>query len=201
MTALRDSRHRSLSDSSVAAVSDHRLWRWRLATTVLWLACGTLLCGCAGYRFGTQGLYPDYVRTVHVPVFQSESFRRDLGERLTEAVIKEIELKTPYKVVARERAETVLSGRIVDDTKQVIVENFTDDPRDLDIGMRVLVNWTNRAGQPVQPERALNLPAPLWQVSATSHLTPEVGQSLVTAQQAAIVRLAEEIVSTMEAAW
>ena len=45
---------------------------------------------------------PD-VSTVYVPMIESGSYRRDLGERLTEAVAKQIELKTPYKVVGRRR--------------------------------------------------------------------------------------------------
>ena len=64
-----------------------------------------LLGGCAGYQIGNYSLYPDHIRTVHVPVFESVSFRRNLGERLTEAVCKEIDRITPYKVFGRASAE------------------------------------------------------------------------------------------------
>ena len=67
--------------------------RWMVA----W-ACVTLFAGCAGYQMGNRSLYRTDLRTVHVPMFQSDSLRPDLGEWLTEAVIKEIELRTPYKV-------------------------------------------------------------------------------------------------------
>lgn len=55
----------------------------------------TIACtGCASYRFGNSTLYATNVRTVYVPVVQSESFRTvpavDIGERLTEAICKEI---------------------------------------------------------------------------------------------------------------
>ena len=49
--------------------------------------------GCAGYQIGNQSLFPQEIHTVYVPVFKSNSFRRNLGERLTEAVVKEIEEK------------------------------------------------------------------------------------------------------------
>jgi len=65
------------------------------------LACIMLACvgvasgGCAGYRLGNNTLYAPNVRTVYVPIIQSDSFRTtpniDIGERLTEAVCKEIE--------------------------------------------------------------------------------------------------------------
>ena len=65
--------------------------------------------GCAAYRFGNGTLYAPDVPTVYVPMIESDSFRRDLGERLTEAVVKEIELKTPFKVVGTPDAPTACS--------------------------------------------------------------------------------------------
>src|SRR4051794_4304229 len=73
------------------------------------------LAGCAGYQIGRGGLYRPDVRTVHVPVAQSDSYRRYLGERLTEAVVKEIELRTPYKVVDSASADSVLNIRLMSD--------------------------------------------------------------------------------------
>ena len=49
------------------------------------LAAVILLSGCAGYQIGNRALYRPDIRTVHVPVVQSDSYRRYLGERLTEA--------------------------------------------------------------------------------------------------------------------
>ncbi len=69
--------------------------------------------GCAGYRFGAATLYPPDIHTVYVPVFESDSFRRGLGERLTEAVVKAIEARTPYKVVGSAEADSVLTGKII----------------------------------------------------------------------------------------
>src|ERR1051325_2587560 len=101
------------------------------STMRLLLAAAMLaaLGGCAGYRAGTASLYPPDIHTVYVPIFESDSFRRNLGERLTEAVDKEIELKTPYKVVHTPDADSVLTGRILGDTKRVVVEDQNDQPR------------------------------------------------------------------------
>ena len=78
--------------------------------------------GCAGYQLGNRSLYRPDIRTVHVPMVQSDSYRRYLGERLTEAVVKEIELQTPYKVVDSDSADSVLSVRLVSDSKRVLAE-------------------------------------------------------------------------------
>lgn len=159
------------------------------------------LCGCAGYRVGAQTLYPPNIQTVHVPVFASESLRPDLGQRLTEAVIKQIELKSPFKVVGRDRADTVLEGRIVRDSRRVLVETINDDPRDYETSIRAQVAWTSNQGHAIQPEIVVPVPDALAEISQTTDLVPEVGQSVATAQQEAIERMAEQIVAMMEVPW
>ena len=111
------------------------------------LAISMTLGGCAGYQIGNQSLYPPEIHTVYVPMFQSISFRRDLGERLTEAVVKEIEARTPYKVVADPNADSVLTGRIVYESKHVLVPDLTGDARETQVDMRVEVSWVDRKGR------------------------------------------------------
>lgn len=160
-----------------------------------------LALGCASYRVGARTLYAPDVDTVYVPMIESDSFRRDLGERLTEAVVKEIELKTPFKVVGNPDADSILSARLVSDTKRVIIENQNDDPRGIEVGMIAEVTWLNRRREPLCPPTGVPIPPELLPIAQTSMLLPEVGQSLTTAQQQAIERLAQQIVSTMEEPW
>src|ERR1700676_3808059 len=103
-----------------------------------WLGIGALLvalAGCAAYHVGNAGLYPPDIHTVYVPMFESDSFRRDLGEMLTEAVCKEIELHSPFKVVGNPNADSVLIGRISGDTKHAIVREPNNEGRENEIGM------------------------------------------------------------------
>ena len=160
-----------------------------------------LLTGCAGYQIGNQTLYPCEIRTVYVPVFQSISFRRNLGERLTEAVVKEIENKTPYKVVNDPNADSVLSGKIVSETKAVLVPSNTGNSRETQTGMRVEVSWIDRKGRMLRQVDPIPLPEDIAEVSGTGEVVPEVGQSIATAQQEAICKLAQQIGGLMEKPW
>lgn len=160
-----------------------------------------LLGGCATYQIGNKSLYPLEIRTIYVPIFESASFRRNLGERLTEAVMKEIELKTPYKVVSDPNADSILSGRIVGEGKHVLIGSQVGDPRELQVNISVMVGWTDRQGRMLREASAVPLPSELIDVQGTGNIVPEVGQSISTAQQQAIVRLAEQIVSLMEKPW
>ncbi|HEV3004430.1 MAG TPA: hypothetical protein VGX78_08200, partial [Pirellulales bacterium] len=72
------------------------------------LLLGAMAQGCAGYRVGARSLYPPDIQTIYVPIIDSKSYRRFLGERLTEAVVKRIEEVTPFKVVHTPDADSVL---------------------------------------------------------------------------------------------
>ena len=158
-------------------------------------------CGCAGYRFGAASLYPADIQTIYVPMFQSDSYRRDLAERITEAVCKEIERRTEYKVVNNPNADSVLSGRLLNETKRIIVESPTDEPRESQVEFFMEVTWLDRQGALLAQSQKVPLPGTVANITQTSNVVPEVGQSIATGQQDVISRIAYQVVSMMETPW
>jgi len=156
-----------------------------LATSLL-IASG----GCAGYQVGAKTLFRPEIRTVFVPIFDSELYRRNMGERLTEAVVKELELRG-LRVATSPNADSTLRGRIIRSEKRVLGEDQNDVPRFLEVNFFVQVTWTDRAGQ-ILMQNTFNL---------AEDLIPEAGQSISTAQQQALSRTARQIVSRMEVPW
>jgi hypothetical protein len=160
--------------------------------------------GCAGYRFGNNTLYAPNVRTVYVPMIQSDSFRTtpsiDVGERLTEAVCKEIEKRTPFKVVSSPDADSVLTARVVADTKRMVVESPTDQSRMVEMNFQVLVTWADRGGA-VLASGGVPMPAASVDVGQSAMLVPEFGRSVASTQQEMIVKMAQQIVGLMEEPW
>ena len=77
----------------------------RLGLT-LGLVVALLSPGCLVTGYSIRPPYNTQIKTVYVPVFKSITFRRDVNLMLTELVIKEIERKTPYKVVGSPRTPT-----------------------------------------------------------------------------------------------
>lgn len=159
------------------------------------------ISGCAPYRLGTESLYSCKIRTVYVPVFESNSYRRGLGERLTEAVQKEIERRTPYKVVSSPDADSILTGKILTETKGVSVETPTDEGRELTNYFTIRTQWIDKAGAVVQDMPPVPIPDSFQTLQGNSSFYPEVGQSISTSQQDSINRLARQIVGMMEAPW
>ncbi len=166
----------------------------------LLLSAFCLLAGCASYQVGNDALFPPDVTTVYVPMVESESFRPGLGEALTEAIAKEIEAKTPYKVVGSPNADSILSANIINDTKRVIVENKFDEPRSTEVNYQVQVSWINRKGDLIYGG-AVPLPPAMVELGQGAAYIPEYGQSYTTSQYQVVQRMAEQIVGLMERPW
>lgn len=165
-----------------------------------WLKTGlALLAGGCGYT--TRPMHSSYVQTVHVPMFQSKTFRRGLEFQLTEAVAKEIEKKTPFKVVDSENADTILEGTIRYADKRVVVESPEDDPRHIDLAIAVDVTWRDRRSGEVLRTDETEPVAWTRLVRQDARYAPELGQSVATASFEVVQDLATQIVAMMEEPW
>lgn len=137
------------------------------------------------------------VQTVYVPVFQSTVYQRDLNLKLTEAVQKEIEHRTPFKVVGRpEDADTTLSGQIYFADKNIVLENPNNLARQLTANLNVNVRWIdNRSGDVKKTDNLTSL-------YEYDNFYPELGDTAqATGYQKVIDRLARDIVNMMEVPW
>jgi hypothetical protein len=127
-------------------------------------------------------------------MFRTTVFRRDVNMMLTESIIKEIERRTPYKVVGKpEHADTTLEGSVNFADKNLIVENPFNLPRQLVTNLTATVTWTDN-----RTEKQVGAP---FVVTAAVNFFPEVGETSVAAFQRSCDRMAEEIVGAMEKPW
>lgn len=161
----------------------------------------SIVAGCAPYQFGNAALFPAGIRTVHVPIVRNATFRPNLGLQLTEALIREIELRTPYKVTADPSADSTLKVEVIGETKRVLTETNADYPRALDAVVQVRAAWTDRAGRLLLSNSVIPTDDLTILFSQDQRFVPEAGQSVDTAMQKAIEELAGRIVSQMEARW
>ena len=168
---------------------------------VIYLIALISLVGCAGYKIGTRTLYRNDVRTIHVPIIKSDSFRPELGVMLTESVQKEIERRTPFKLANIETADSVMTCRLTSDSKRVVSETNLDEPRLIQSVMTVEVSWTDRRGMPLIETRFLPTGESTFYFAENVDFVPEAGQSISTANQRVVERLADHIVDQMEARW
>jgi hypothetical protein len=170
--------------------------------------------------YTTAPNYDMNIHTVRVPIFKNltmrDSTREGIEFQLTQEVVRQIELKTPYKVVGADcDADTELEGTITAFTKNVINRNQLNEVREAETTLTVEIYWRDlRTGEVLsQPKRKLPPLPPLGDappnppkpgpavVSSVASFVPEVGQSITTARQDNIQRLAVQIVGMMEKPW
>jgi len=162
---------------------------------ILAMALAVITPGCKMLGYSVRAPYDTNIKTVYVPTFQSVTFRRDVNLQLTELVIKEIERRTPYKVVGTPAdADTTLTGTINYTEKNVAVESPANLPRQLTSTMMVNVTWIdNKAVEKKNP-----LPAV---VSETFNFFPEIGETAEAAFYRTAEKMAIQIVNMMEEPW
>ncbi|MDR1479024.1 MAG: LPS assembly lipoprotein LptE [Planctomycetaceae bacterium] len=162
-----------------------------------------LISGCRtlGYNVGMKNPYGSDVQTICVPIFKSEVLRRDLAERLTEAVCKRIETRTTYKVVSKPTADSVLEGKIVRISRGVTLANGYNDPRQMIGNLSVEVRWQDRRNRDLLEFDPIAWNVGNAQLSVSEYLVPEFGQSELTAEQSEIDKIADQIVNMMELPW
>lgn len=196
-------------------------------------ACSLSGCAWDGHfsflGYTTRPNYDCSIATVYVPTFQNKIFQttphRELEQHLTRAVIREIEAKSPYKVIDDpEKADTELLGTVFNLTKTVVNRTQQNDAREIEYALTVELVWrdlrdgkilTNprRATSEINPSelpafdpnnvplpRGPEAPQPV-RVITTGRGIPELGESSSTAEKMVVDRMAVRIVSMMEKPW
>jgi hypothetical protein len=99
--------------------------------------------------YTTRPNYDPNIHTVRLKIFKNTTFYRGLEFELAEALTREIEQKTPFKVVGGDcDADTELSGTIGNYSKNVINRNQLNEVREAQTVLGVEVVWRDlRTGE------------------------------------------------------
>ena len=146
--------------------------------------------------FTVKSQYPTDVKTVAVPIWRKghDEYRRDIEMRITEALVKRILLETPYRIADRSRADTELTGELVD-VKQTPLsfDPRTGTAREFQIRLVVDFTWRDlRTGRNRVERRNF---------TAASSFVPSFGHDFFQGSEDAVNRLAERVVHEMAADW
>ena len=121
----------------------------------------------AGYEW--KSLYRNDVRTVAVPIFTTKDFSRNVEFQVSTALVKQIEAFTPYKVIGRDHADTILEGEIVSVRPTPLnISPTNDTPQEQLMSVVVNFTWKDLRTGEILVERK--------DVRANRHLLPDVGR-------------------------
>lgn len=159
-----------------------------------------LITGCAGYQIGAQSLYTANIQTIYIPMVKAQSLGPHMSERITEAVAKEVERRTPYKLARDCYADAILKIEIVDYKQGINFKDKWGGPRQNNLEMMAKVELVNRRYQVSETSYEFSLDQQ-GIVLGHGSMIPVAGQSTATEQQEAIDRLARCIVNSLEKPW
>ncbi len=175
-----------------------------------------LMAGCSAdgqfslLGYTTRPPFDPSIRTVYVPIFGNETLLKGMEFEVTKAVIREIESKTPYKVVSNcAEADTQLDGKIMGRSKAPNNINQLGEVRDVQQGLIVEVRWKDlRSGDILsvpngmrRPEANLDplaKPLPWVQITPTANYVPELGGTTASGQDLLAKQIARQITHMME---
>ena len=170
--------------------------RSRTTTAVTVTVASAVLAGCAAdptKGWSTTSVWSDDIRTVSIGLFANSTPNRNFGFEFTDALIKEIEARTPYKVTAPGRADTMVTGRIrrVEHT-QLSKSTLTGLSEEVTVSVTIDLSWTDlRTG-----ETLLELES----FTANSLFVPS-NPTREPIEQAEFQRLAHDVVTEMQTDW
>ena len=166
----------------------------------LWLLLSLSGCGYStvgsepnnGYQW--RSLYREDVKTVAVPIFQNKSYRRGVEFQLSRALVQQIEAKSPYKVVPKERADTILDGEITD----IRLQNVSTDsqlaiPQEQLYVVTIDFIWKDLRTGRILTERR--------NYQQTNTFYPTLGEGEYVGSQQTVEKLAAGIVQELQADW
>lgn len=155
-----------------------------------------LSAGQVGCGYASKELFPEDYHTVTVPIFENRTFYRGVEFELAEAMVKQIESRTPYKVVAPGMAQTILEGTITDiEQNQLSRRRPGGLPQEIELTVTVDFVWKDLGkGGVIKDRRG-------FQAVGRHIPSSGIGEPFEVAQHDAVERLARDIVSTMRTDW
>jgi len=170
--------------------------RWTMA---LGLCFAGVVSGCSsdartGYSF--QSTYPTGIQTISVPIFSNSTMNIGVETEITEAVIKELQRSSPFKVTRETDAQTVLVGVVRQvEMRRLSLDSTTGLTQELAVSMTIDFDWSDRrTGKVLTSRRSF---------TSTDTFVPAqpTGERIDVGENAAINRLAKDVVHEMRSSW
>ena len=171
----------------------------RLSLNWILTGCLFVLGGCNAdptKGWSNTSIFTSQVKTVAVPIAQNTTQYRQMGFLLTDAVIKEIESRTPWKVTYTSRADTVLNMTINDVQLQTIsLSDLTGLNEEVVVSLNIDFNWDDlETNQTIFARQRFLGRRPVCGLESSGE-TIQVGEFQV------IQQMATDIVDEMAASW
>lgn len=148
------------------------------------------LVGCG---YSSEPLIATHYRTIALEIFKNETRYRDFEFVLTEALRNEITSKTNLKLVRRNKAETLLTGTILEYDQYILTERETDEVREMEVKITLAFEWRDlRTGSIIHRRKSF---------TRSADAKFDRGETRETAAAEVLADVAEAIINDLEKEW
>lgn len=157
------------------------------------------LAACAsdprsGYTFASA--WDESIETVAVPMFDNVTFSHGMEVALTDAVVKQIQARTPWRVTSQETADTTLTAVIrAVDIQRLSTARVSGLSEQVALEVTIDFEWKDNASGRVLAARR--------DFRASEAFIPAqgVGERIELAENAAVEEIARDIVDALRSGW
>ena len=149
-----------------------------------------LMCGCG---YSTRSLISRDISSIHIPIFENNTFRRGIEFDLTKAVKNEVMSKTNLRIASKDYADTILHGTVKEFKEGIITHGFRDSVVEARMTLFVDIALVDR-----RTDRTLIDKKDIIQ---TTEYIVRRGETLESAIEEGVVELAETIVNLLAEKW
>lgn len=143
--------------------------------------------------YSSKSLLRSNVRSVYIPIFDNNTFRRGYEFDLTRAVRDQILLRTRLHVVDKDEADSILFGKISSFEENVLIENSNDNIVESRASVGIDIRWVDRrTGRAIVERRNIRNRAEFIVLR---------NETLTSSRTEAFVNVARGIVDAMEEDW
>lgn len=149
---------------------------------------------CAGgCGYSSKSLLRSNVRSVYIPIFDNNTFRRGFEFDLTKAVRDQVLLRTRLDIVSKDEADSILFGKISNVDESVLIEDTKDNIVESRVSIVVEVRWVDRrTGRTIVERRNIRRPA---------EFIVRRNETLSSSSREAFVEVARSVVEALEEDW
>lgn len=147
----------------------------------------------ASCGYTSRSLIDQNVQSVYVPIFDNDTFRRDLEYDLTKAIKEEILFGTQLKIVDEKHADTILTGILKDVQENVLIENPDAVTIESRVNVFVQFSWLD--------QRTGRILIDKQNVAASAEFIATRNEDIRTGEIEAFVNTARKIINLMERKW
>lgn len=143
--------------------------------------------------YSSKSLLRSNVRSIYIPIFENNTFRRGYEFDITKAVRDQILLKTRLNIVDKDEADSILFGRITGVDENVLIEDTSDNIVESRATITVEIRWVDkRTGRAIVDRKNIKRP---------TEFIVRRSETLSSASEEAFVRVALGIIEAMEEDW